>query len=49
MFQTFTHIQRRRGRDGQSRQEYLQQLVDEYKKVDTPGSLGLYHVQSHLA
>ncbi|KAG2176061.1 hypothetical protein INT44_000540 [Umbelopsis vinacea] len=36
MFQTFTHIQRRRGRDGQSRQEYLQQLVDEYKKADKP-------------
>ncbi|KAI8579827.1 hypothetical protein K450DRAFT_271661 [Umbelopsis ramanniana AG] len=35
-YMTFTHIQRRRGRDGQSRQEYLQQLVEEYKKADTP-------------
>ncbi|KAH8549421.1 hypothetical protein BGW37DRAFT_116919 [Umbelopsis sp. PMI_123] len=35
MFQTFTHIQRRRGRDGQSRQEYLQQLVDQYKEADS--------------
>jgi len=42
MFQTYTHIQRRRGRDGQSRQEYLQQLVDEYKEADRAGSYDLY-------
>ncbi|GAB5592759.1 Armadillo repeat-containing protein 7 [Umbelopsis nana] len=33
MFQTYTHIQRRRGRDGSSRLEYLQALVNEYKEA----------------
>ncbi|KAG2176946.1 hypothetical protein INT43_007600 [Umbelopsis isabellina] len=35
MFQTNAHIQRRRGKDGKSRQEHLQDLANEYKKSNT--------------
>lgn len=37
MFQTYTHIQRRRGRDGSSRLEYLQGLVNDYEEASQLG------------
>ncbi|CAO3684511.1 unnamed protein product [Umbelopsis vinacea] len=39
MFQTYTHIQRRRGRDGSSRLEYLQGLVNDYEEASQLANL----------
>jgi hypothetical protein len=38
MFQTNAHIQRRRGKDGKSRQEHLQDLANEYQNSNAIGN-----------